>query len=428
MAELPPEEWEKWLKSLSREELLSEIRREEEAQATRRQTLSEIEHSIAETLATIEKEKLPDRTKRYDWRKKRIENLRRVIEEWNRQITRVRGVIRTYEDRIRETERELDALEELRAYQQALLRRRYLLTFIQRWIAQRRLRDLNTEIQRLRRRISGYRGYITTQRSLLYGREGVYEGMIQFRASAIAELGGHEKQLRIEAPLSQRLESLYEHLGYLDEQSEALKSEIEKEESRLEYKKSILPPIKLHRIKIRLYNEVKGPKGSPVGMFQAWHDVDAIMDPRTGEPDWTWWLTREEIEIAKYHTIGYFKGLAKWLSPSDVGQAYFDERGGIAFPKEEVVYARKITGETYTKRIPEEFIRRAERMTIEDLVVGESSVEPRPIEDLSEMGVFFQQVMIIGTDGTIKWQERRDRWIFRLPENYIEKVKKELGL
>jgi hypothetical protein len=289
MAELPPEEWQKWLKSLSREELLSEISREEEAQAARKQTLTEIEHSIAETLATIEKEKLPDRTRRYEWRTKRIEQLRRVIEEWNKQIARVRGVIRDYENRVKLLEAEIEPLEELKAYHEATLRFLPTFYFIQRDRQWRHLEEVKRQLTLLRRRIAGYRGYITTQRSLLYGREGVYEGMIQFRASAIAELGGHERQLRIEAPLAERLESLYEHLGYLDEQSEALKSEIEKEESRLEHKKSMLPP--LARVRVSAYIIIeegfsiwKGKKVQyPKGQFQGDYELDAYKDLLTGE-------------------------------------------------------------------------------------------------------------------------------------------------
>ena len=177
------------------------------------------------------------------------------------------------------------------------------------------------------------------------------------------------------------------------------------------------PPLKLHRIKIRLYNLERKP--TPEGMFQTFWDVDAIIDPETGLVDWEWHLTRDEIEICKYHMVGYFKGMAKWRTPEQVDYAYFDEPRGIPYDTERASYK-------YSKNVPREFIRRAETLTVGELILGISSVEPRPIKEPE--GVFFQRAMIIDEEGKIVWDEIRNRHIWRPTKTQIEEVKKELKI
>jgi len=179
-------------------------------------------------------------------------------------------------------------------------------------------------------------------------------------------------------------------------------------------------PPKLHRIHIRVYNMERAP--TPSGMFQGFFEIDGIIDTETGLVDWTWWLTKEEIEMAKTHFVGYFKGLAKWRSPSQVSLAYFDDPEGIPHETETVSYKR-----AYTKKIPESFIAKAESLTIGELIIGESSKEPEPnLEPSSDnMGVLFTRAMIIDKDGAIKWDEIRYKHI-KLTEAQVERVKEEL--
>jgi len=327
MGERFPEEWDRWLKSLSREELAEEIQREEQAQTARRQTLTEIESSIAETLQTIQNEKLPDRTKRAEERRKRIQELRRVIAEWSRQIERVRAVIRDYNRRISEVEAQLEPLEELRAYYEAQLRFLPTFYYLQRDRFRRLLESVRREITALRRRIAGYRGYITTQRSLLYGREGVYEGMIQIRASAIGELGAHERQLRIEEPLLQRLEALYEQVGYLKEQGEALSREIEQEEKRLEYKKSLVPPIVKQTVqrKVALFAIIVGEKRPYTKRFECVYSIDTIRDTQTGEFLIEDPLTRRELEECWIDFFMRFRWVELPIETVESGEAWSSE-------------------------------------------------------------------------------------------------------
>ena len=181
------------------------------------------------------------------------------------------------------------------------------------------------------------------------------------------------------------------------------------------------PPLKLHRIKIRLYNMERKP--TPEGMFQGFFDVDAIIDPETGLVDWDWWLTKEEINIAKYHFVGYFKGMAKWRIPDQVSLAYFDEPTGVPYETERVKYK-------YSKRVPRDFIARAEALTVGELIIGESSVEPKPNPKPTpeNMGIYSERFMIIDKYGVIKWDEMRSRWIWHPTDYMVKRVKEELKI
>jgi len=181
------------------------------------------------------------------------------------------------------------------------------------------------------------------------------------------------------------------------------------------------PPLKLHRIKIRLYNEEKKP--TPTGMFQGLFDIDAIIDPETELVDWTWWLTVEEINIAKYHFIGYFKGMAKWRRPDQVDLAYFDEPKGIPYEDKAVKYK-------YSKNVPTDFILKAEALTVGELIIGESSKAPEPNPEPSpeNMGIFVERFMIIDADGVVKWDEIRNRWIWHPTDDIVKRVREELKI
>lgn len=187
-------------------------------------------------------------------------------------------------------------------------------------------------------------------------------------------------------------------------------------------------PAPLYRIKIRLYNMERAP--TPAGMFQGFFDIDAIIDPETELVDWKWWLTRQEVEIAKYHMVGYFKGMAKWSSPGQMKLAYFDEKAGIPGEDERVTYKRKKSGDRYAKHVPTSIIAKAEALTVKELILGESSKvpEPNPEPTSDNMGVFSQRFMVITDEGVIKWDEIRNRWLYHPTEETVEKVKEELGL
>jgi len=350
-----------------------------------------------------------------------------------------------------------EAIEELDPQIEALLKK----------IPERR-----TEIERLRRSIRTHRGWVTRRskalseymgilsalgrnpdfltRMALWGRKTVVARRLKegSPAKTRADIDAREKEItrlwgRI-GGLTSSLHAQESELRSLRGRRAALIRWIRERETELAYeqerltRKVVKPPVKLVRIKIRLYNVIEGPSGSPVGMFQGWLDIDVILDEH-GEPDWGWWLTVEEIRAAKYHFCQYFKGLTRHYNPKlnewkgfitdiegQVRLTQFPNADGIPYGNETVKYHRYGNGSPAVKRIPASFVRMAENMTVNDLVVGESSKTPEPVDE--PQGVFFQQVLILGVDGTIKWQERRDKWCWRLPESYIERVKEELGL
>jgi hypothetical protein len=246
------------------------------------------------------------------------------------------------------------------------------------------------------------------------------------RASVIAEIAAQSNWVKRQTQLEERLTAIREQINYYRTEAAALRLEITEEQERIEYKQSILPPAKqLVRFKLRLYNMV-GSSSTPKGMFQTWWIIDGVMEPDTGDIDRDWWLTLQEIEIAKYHMIGYFKGMAKWMDPSGVGQAYFNERGGISAPDSRAEYARKKSGETYTKNIPPSVVSMAEGMYVDELIVAISSEEPEPSDE--PLGVFFERAMVIDAQGNIKWDEIRNKWVWSPTESIKNRVREELGL
>lgn len=198
-----------------------------------------------------------------------------------------------------------------------------------------------------------------------------------------------------------------------------LREKIRKLEEEIKWK--VVPG--LYRVKIRLY-AVKQRKKYYL-TFQGFFDVDAILNPETGLPVWSWWLTQQEIQFAKYHFHGYWKGGVKRPKPfrvDEIEQAYLTETGGISL-KEDL---EKTPTFKYTKDVPEEYQRLARTMTLREIIVGISNIRPRPT-DLPE-GVFFEYAMIIDETGNIKWMDKRDKWVWKPTDDIIRKVKEELGL
>ena len=183
----------------------------------------------------------------------------------------------------------------------------------------------------------------------------------------------------------------------------------------------VLP--RLYRVKIRLY-AVKRRREYYL-TFQGFFDIDAILDPETGLPVWDWWFTQMEIRDAKFHFHGYWKGgieRPKAFTPAEIGQAYLTDYTGISTRE----YRERTPEFKYTKRVPEDYLRIARRMTLEEIIIGISNIQPRPTAEPE--GVFFEYAMIIDEKGNIKWMDKRDTWAKEYPDDIIRKVKEELGL
>lgn len=159
-------------------------------------------------------------------------------------------------------------------------------------------------------------------------------------------------------------------------------------------------------------------------VHNCWFDIDAIIDEKTGLPKWDWWLTDREIRIAKRDMWAEFNAPESWQPIEGTLLAYMEERKGIAHATPEKVDETPVFIPRYpkTQPVPEEF---RGKFTIEDLIVGLSSVAPKPVTEPE--GVFKQKIMVIKED-EINYYREINAWIWRVPRTVKEEVKKELGI
>lgn len=420
-----------YYESLSPEELRDEITREEELLTGLRDQLSEAIARRDETREAMDKEGLiRDLEALRRSREERITRLRTEIVRLQGKISAERRRVGLLTPRIRTLEADLPVPATRSNYFRLM----------------RRIRDIRTALRRYpplsvvtrayyHKHLEDYLRWMRAIRELriLYRRLGGYRSAIVRWQDTVTSLrksiAQYERWQRVRVETIERVTRLRgELLDWISEVN-SLQARVTLLETELEKKRSVLPPLLLCRIKIRLYNMERRP--TPTGMFQGFFEIDAIIDPETEMPDWTWWLTVRELQIAKYHMVQYFKGMAKWHPPEQLGLGYFTGEG-IPYKDERVSYKRKMrTGEPFVKNVPRDFITKAERLTVEELIVGESSKAPVPNPDprMDNMGVYFEDAYIINADGVIKWHERRDKWIRPPPTaEQVKKVRDEIGL
>jgi len=382
------------------EDLLAEIKREEEELESKRTDLRAAEERRAELEKAIITERLPQIEERTRTRAALITALTEFLAEQEAQVHR-------YQDRLKERQAEIDRVTtRIRELEASLPRVSPVERFIRRGV-----------IASLRRSLSSLRGWLTrdTNRIRTLQRE------VRSNRSRLAAFSGWQTR---EWRLVSRLRELEDAIREASRTISELQTQIAEEEEELKRKYEALP--KLFRVKIRLY-AVKERRNYYL-TFQGFFDVDAILDPSTGLPVWDWWLTKQEIQIAKYHFHGYWKGGVGKPKPFDVeeiGQAYLTDYMGTSTPE----HLEKPTEFKYTKDVPEEYKRLAATITLRETIIGLSNIKPRQVKDPdTEMGVFFEYAMIIDENGYIKWMERRDRWAWKPSKEIIDRVKKELGL
>jgi predicted nuclease with TOPRIM domain len=367
------------LSALSTRELLDEVAREEGELEEKRSRLREVEDEISRLQEQLEWERVEPAERRMRRRAGRIRELRRDIEERRGRIE-----------------------ERLREIAEAEARLRLLISPFELYATRKRLDTLRRSLRRLE----------------------------AWQRTRIGQLGWETRQYEAEEYWVERQRVLLGHLDYWRDEARSIGAEIRGEEEALKRKREELAKRRvLSRVKIRLYNFQKGPAGSPEGMFQGFYMIDGLVNPGTGLVEWDWWLTKEEISRAKRHMVAYFKGMTKWCSPDQLSLAYFkleeEKTRGVPYGEKRVTYG-------YSKNVPQEFLARAERLTVQDLILGESSREPEPIKEPKpeSMGVLCEEMIIIGADGLIKWHEVVDEHVpgTEPSEEEIERLKKELGL
>ena len=209
------EDYSKW----SYEELSDEIKREEEALARHRATLSEATRHAEEIRRAIEEEKLAYWEDRYRTRIKRIEELERVLSEYDLQVRR-------QEERVRRREETIQTLEASIAFQS-----RRLLTA---WLSPTERFITREVITRLRRSLTAHRGWLTRETRTL-------ESLKRFREWIRRRIAGYKAWQVREEPLLKRLEELRTALATTTAEIERFKAEITAEEAKLEEKRKYLP-------------------------------------------------------------------------------------------------------------------------------------------------------------------------------------------
>lgn len=391
---------ERPLSELNYRELSDEIKKEEVQLSELQESLEGTNTQINELKKALEEERSLIDIDRYRDREKRIRRLIEEIETKRIQFQRVAEDIETRVQRIHEREASI-------AFYQR--RSRDLLVSI---TSREAARIVAQTLTRSKTRLQGWQ----TRKTRL--QDTLREELRQLGRT----LGGYRRWQITEEDLARRITELEESLAFWKQTQADINRDIKAEQAHLKKKyEELAKRRQLVRIKIRIYNEERRP--TPQGTFQGFFIIDAVMNPETGEPDWSWWLTLEEIEMSKHHFILYLNA-DTWLSDGQVRLTQYPSDEGIPDKDSPVLYKHKLeTGEPYTKNIPDEYLRRAERLTIGALVVGESSEEPVPVDE--PKGVYFDLVLII-KDGQIVWQERRNKWAWRLPESYIQRVKEEL--
>jgi hypothetical protein len=414
---------ERDLKELTPSELVEEIRRERSLQEERRRTLQELEARIAESKAKLEEERLRRPEERAEARRRRIEELRRILAAWDREIESVRRRIAELQAAVAELERRIGEEEaRVRDVTLPVEVRRAALENIRRLVASRR----------------AYEGHITRLRALLEGdpRTGIL-GMLTFRRLTVAELAAQERWLRAEAAAAERIRLHLENIRVWTEQAERLRAEIAREEERLKAKLKLLP--RLHRVKIRLYAVIQGEELDYPRVFQAWYDVDAILGPEA-RIDWDWWLTSKQIEVAKYEMVREFnweeweeapaliqKSLYDYLPPGEAPELPEEAKAAwLPTPYFDYPIIKRGIAETRLREIMRRLGKAREELTVESVIVGWSSVAPRPTD--KPQGLYKERLLVVYRN-RIQYDEEVEEWIrYAGWEEDLKRAMEELGL
>ena len=422
-----------YYQSLSAEELRLEIDRETELLAGFRDQLVEALQRRDEIREAMEKEATITELEelRRD-REARIRELTREITELENKIRVERSRIRGTRDRVRTLERELPVTATRSNYFRLM----------------RRIRDFREALRRYpppspvtrayyHERIREHLRWMRAIRELLslYGRLGGYYSAISRWSDTITTLrrriGQYRRWQRVRVETTERLTLLRVELITWSGEVTSLRAKITILEAELEKKKIALPPVPLFRIKIRLY-AVKRRRDYYL-TFQGFFDIDAILDPETDLPIWDWPLTQLEIRNAKYHFQNYWwtrKDFTPVFSQDDIEQAYLTDERGISIREHlglrpEVKHTKR-DRITHVSTVPEEYLRLIRTLTLREIVIGMSNIQPRPISEPE--GVFAEYFMIIDETGNIKWMDNRNRFIWKPTQDMIDRVKEELGL
>jgi len=201
------------------EELIAEIKREEELLDGFRDLLAEAETRRDETLRAIEEERLPFYAERYRRRQERIRELERALTEYDRQIAYWESRVARRETIIRDLEASIARLEARLAIP---------------WLSPTERLITRETIRRLRRSLAAHRGWLTRETRTLSRLKELRE----WTRRRIAAYRGW--QIR-EEPYVTRLRELRADLSRWEAEIARLQEEIRKTEEELKKKREALP-------------------------------------------------------------------------------------------------------------------------------------------------------------------------------------------
>lgn len=264
-----------WVRTLTQEQLKQEIERERDDQENRQRTLGEVQDRIAGLRRQLREERLTDKTDVIEARRTRIEQLRRVIAEFNKQIEEQKKRVAHYKRLYDEAQAALASLSTNITWESFLPHNQ-----------QRR--------ETLRRRVAAYRGLVNSEQDLL-------DRLTAFRTSSVAEFAALNRWLRTEVTLQERLNSILGSIEFWSNNEREIRATIEEEAWRISYKLTLVVEGRLQRITVNYYiiieegehdyprdpsrryrrkggvayrNKVRYPKGA----FQAYLECDAFVE------------------------------------------------------------------------------------------------------------------------------------------------------
>lgn len=273
---LPRSEFITWAKSLTQSQLQAEIERERVEQKNREQTLSEVQKRISDLEAALQDEKLTDQTEKIEARKSRLEQLKKIILEFNNQADSQKKRIAYYRNRFDEANETVARINAEVTWQ----------SFLPQNEARKRT---------AKRSAAAYKGYLGREQDL-------YDRLVAFRASSVAEYAAISRWLRSEQTLQERLNQILGAINFWRDNAREIQATIIEEAWRIEYKLTLVKiEGELQRITVNYYliiheethdyprdpnahyrrkggikyrNKVKYPKGA----FQAFLECDAFID------------------------------------------------------------------------------------------------------------------------------------------------------
>ena len=201
----------------------------------------------------------------------------------------------------------------------------------------------------------------------------------------------------------------------------------------------------LVRVKVRLYAEIPGVEPDYPRTFQGWYAVSAMQDPETKRVDLKWWLTVKQIEVARWDFIFEWNWSEK--PPVEPGEIQLEITEFLPIEKPKGIPEPEARAVYYVDRVPQYFMYphkekpRAPRtlaeiserlkkpvveLSVEDIIIGISSVSPVEIKEPEPLVKERLQAI---WKGRINYDAEIEEIVpYAGQEEDLERARRELGL